>query len=318
MVSSQKRTDSMKDIHARDIGPGSVTCPSCKSDRWNSAIMVVMEGTTNARNASTATARTAATQLDGVRASLLADRWYSWDYPIEADVGLNASTGLVQEVKRFMAEYGRAVQMPPPPTEPNPATSVRHLPNEIRQSAAVAQLPTEETPSVKVEEPVTRTESRQSIARSLLARLLLVTVPLITGVIGLYAFLDNHVLAAWTLFMLSSSIIIIAMYKAKIPMKKIEEAEHGPRDGDNLPEAFEHYAKDRDRFHEEAERFKVRYEESRRMLDEYKNYLAETATYEQQLAEYETKKRSVLKARELLWARTRLCMGCGTAYLGPD
>jgi hypothetical protein len=54
------------------------------------------------------------------------------------------------------------------------------------------------------------------------------------------------------------------------------------------------------------------------MLEEETKAEEATAIYKQQLAEYESKKIYVLKARELLWERTRLCMRCGTAYLGPD
>ena len=70
-------------------------------------------------------------------------------------------------------------------------------------------------------------------------------------------------------------------------------------------------------FQEEAEQFRIRYEESERKLREYTRSLEDAAIYEQQLAEYENKKISVLKLRERLWERTRLCMRCGTAYLGP-
>ena len=307
----------MKDIYDRDIRPGSDTCPSCKSDRWNSAMTVVMEGATNTKNTFTATANTAATQSDGVRASLLMDKWFSWDYPIEADMGLNASSGLVQEVKRFMVEYGPAVQIPSFPAKPNLTTSSRNWPNETRQNPIVARLPVDEMPSGKVEEPVTQTEFGQSTLKSLPARLLLVTVPLIAGVIGVYAFFGNDVLAAWPLFISFALMMIIAMFKPKTSKTKMAEDQHGPKDGENLPETLEHYARDRDRFQEEAERFRVRYEESRRILSEYKNYLEEAARYEQQLDDYETKKRAALKARELLWERTRLCTRCGTAYLGP-
>ena len=75
--------------------------------------------------------------------SLLSDRWFSWDYPTEADIGLNTSTGLVQEVKRFMVEYGPSVQMPSPPPKPILTTSISNMPKEIRENPRLAQaLPT--------------------------------------------------------------------------------------------------------------------------------------------------------------------------------
>ena len=39
--------------------------------------------------------------------------------PIEAELSLTSSTGLVEEVKRFMTEFGAKVQMPSPPLRPS-------------------------------------------------------------------------------------------------------------------------------------------------------------------------------------------------------
>ena len=37
--------------------------------------------------------------------------------------------------------------------------------------------------------------------------------------------------------------------------------------------------------------------------------------YKKQLSEYEANMNEIMKARELLWERARICMRCGTAYL---
>jgi hypothetical protein len=315
MVIAQKLTDPMNNISDKDIRPGSYTCPSCNSSVWKRAREVVMEGTTNAF---TATANNCSNLRGGVRDSLLSDRWFTWDYPIEADVGLSSSTGLIQDVKRFMVEYGPAVQMPSRPPEPNLTTSIRSMRKGMQQTSLLAQAPTEPVPSELMETTVKSKETRKCTVKTGLARFLLIMVAPMAGLIGASAFFGNESLAVLPVFILVPLIMIIATFKARNRKARIAA------DG-NVPEPFEQYTKERERFQEEAERFRIRHEQSERKLSEYKIMLEEetkaeeaTAIYKQQLAEYESKKIYVLKARELLWERTRLCMRCGTAYLGPD
>jgi hypothetical protein len=314
MIIAQKITDSTKNISDKDFRPGSAKCPTCNSDRWNSAITVVMEGSTSAKGA--------AKQAGNLHESLLSDRWFSWDYPIEADIGLNASTGLVQEVKRFMVEYGPVVQMPSPPEKPNYASSIWNSSKETRDSPSVDQAP---TPCITAEDPVTWKGLQQSTVRSKLARLSIVFVPLMIGLPGAYVLFGHDFISALSLLIIFASITIVAAFKAKrIPRDNLAEDETDRKDIENLSETLKHYAKDREKFQEEAERFRSRYEEFERRLSEYKKLIEEkrkaeqeTAIYEKQLAEYDVQKLDVLKTRELLWERARLCMRCGTAYLGP-
>jgi hypothetical protein len=316
MIIAQKITDSTKNISDKDFRPGSATCPTCKSDRWNSAIKVVMEGSTNTNSTVIKTVNSAAKQAGNLHKSLLSDRWFSWDYPIEADIGLNASTGIVQAVKRFMVEYGPIVQMPSPPQKPNQATFVSNSTEEPHDSPSVAQAP---TPCGTVEDPVTWTESRQFTVRSKLARLLIVIVPLIIGLTGAYVLFGHDFISALSLLIIIASITTVAAFKVKwIPRDNMAKAETGRKDIEILSETLEHYAKDRGKFQEEAERFRRRYEDFERRLSEYKILAEETAIYEQQLTDYRNKRCAVLKARERLWELTRLCIQCGTAYLGPD
>ena len=80
------------------IESGSDVCPSCQSNSWKSAKMVVMEGTTNTTGTLDGKITDPGKLSGGVRNFLLSDRWFSWDYPIEAEIGLTSSTGLVEEV----------------------------------------------------------------------------------------------------------------------------------------------------------------------------------------------------------------------------
>ena len=94
-----------------EIEQGSDVCPSCKSDSWKSAKMVVMEGTTNTAGTIDGKITDPGMFSGGVRNILLSDRWFSWDNPIEAEIGLTSSTGLVEEVKRLMVNHSPKVQM---------------------------------------------------------------------------------------------------------------------------------------------------------------------------------------------------------------
>lgn len=307
----------MKKLYDKDTRPGSATCPSCKSDRWQSARTVVLESTPSAQGTFTGTANTAARQSSGVKESLLSDRWFSWNYPIAADSGLNASTGLVQEVKRFMVEYGPAVQMPSPPPEPLPPTSITPISGDVRQNSPVAQAPTESIPAGRVREAVKRKDPKKSTASSMSALILMVIVVLMVGLPIANAYFGIDFLAMLPLFIILAWIMTIATIKAINRRTGRVENEPSLEEKENWLETLEHYAKDRERFQEEAKRFRIRHEESQRKLNEYKRVAEERAIYEQKLSEYEYKKLAVLKTRELLWERTRICMRCGSAYLGP-
>jgi len=299
------------------LHPGSDTCPSCKSNQWSGAINVAMGSTTGAKGTFTSSAKNVGKLYGSIREALLSDRWFSWDHPIEADIGLSANTGLVQEVKRFMVEYGPAVQMPSPPTEPEPSTSITDIPECIGERSPFAQATAAPTPPGIVEEPVKQEEPGKYTVRSRLTRFLMVTVPLMGGLIGANTYLGYEILALLPVLLFFPLIMIIATFKAKIRKTKLAEDEDDLKIRENRPETLEPYALDIERSREETERFRIRYEESERKLREYTRFLKEAAIYERQLAEYEIKIISVLKTRELLWERTRLCTRCETAYLGP-
>jgi hypothetical protein len=317
MVIAQNLTDSMNTNDDMGFHPGSDTCPSCKSDQWNGAINVAMESTTDAKITFIASANNVVKLYGGIREALLSDRWFSWDHPIEADIGLSANTGLVQEVKRFMVEYGPAVQMPSPPAEPVPSTSMTDMSESIEQRSPFAQAPMEPTPSGIMEETVVQRETGNSSVSSMLVRFLMVTVPLMVGLICANAFFGYDILAVLPVLLFFPLIMIIATFKTRNRTTTLAEDEDGFKDREKRPVTIEHYTKDIEKSREETERFRIRYEEFERKLREYTRLLNEAAIYERQLAEYEIQKISVLKARELLWERTRLCTRCGTAYLGP-
>ena len=112
-----------------EIESGSDVCPSCKSDSWKSAKMVVMEGTTNIKGSLDGAVTDPGKLSGGVRNFLLSDRWFSWDYPLDAQIGLTSSTGLVEEVKRFMVVHDSKLKLPAAPVPPPPpeGSNILHL-----------------------------------------------------------------------------------------------------------------------------------------------------------------------------------------------
>jgi hypothetical protein len=313
-VMASKFSDSINNISDTDIWPGSDVCPSCKSDVWKSASKVVMEGTTNTKSTITGTVTDAGKFNGGVRELLLSDRWFSWDYPIEADIGLIPSTGLVQNVKRFMVEYGQEVKMPSLPPEPKLSKSIMDAWKVILENPEpiLPQAPTESKPPEIVKKPEM---AGKSTVTSKLVQFLITIVSSIFGLIGINAAFGSNTLTVQSAFIIFPSVIIFVTVKFLNRKTKIEE-ENKMKDIENWPETLEQYQKDRETFQEEIERFRIRYEESERKLSEYNKVIEETACYEKQLAEYETRKNDVLKMREQLWEQARICVQCGTAYLG--
>jgi hypothetical protein len=141
----------MNSITHSEIGPGSDVCPSCKSDNWKSARMVIMEGTTSTTGTLDGTITDPGKLSGGLRNFLLSDRWFSWDYPIEAEIGLTSSTGLVEEVKRLMVHYSSKVQMPSPSAEPKKVGAVKKEWNALSKPIR----PEEPEWPVKPEKPMT-------------------------------------------------------------------------------------------------------------------------------------------------------------------
>ena len=114
-----------------EIGTGTEICTACKSDKWKSAKMVVMEGTTLTIGTTTSESHSA------FRDFLLSDSWFSWEKMIDTGVVFSTRTGLVEEVKKFMIAQGSMVQIPNVPLLPC-CSSEPQRPQEIQEP----QMPT--------------------------------------------------------------------------------------------------------------------------------------------------------------------------------
>ena len=192
-----------------------------------------MEGTTNTTGAINGATSDPGMLSGGVKNILLSDRWFTWEYPIEAEIGLSSSTALVQEVKRLMVDRSKELQMPSRPIEPKvPEEDV--VPIEYAEYILYVIL------MVLIAKFFNGTVNENTFG---------ITIIFIFVVIGLVFWARK------------------ATKNHRLEKKKAKGA---------MPV-----------------------------------YLA-------QLDEYETKKNAVIKAREQLWEQARICMRCGTAYLGNN
>ena len=232
MTENQGHELTMNNITHSELESGSDVCPSCKSDSWKSAKMVVMEGTTTTTGTLDGKITDPGKLSGSTRDFLLGDRWFSWTYPIETEVGLTSSTSLVEEVKGLMVDHGSKLQMPSPPIEPTmPMGDTKFYFKYIFNTGLMM----------------------------LVAYLLFVTV-------------GENATKATIIYLLFLVPFLVFMFKLERNKKQNQK-----------------------KTAEEA-----------------------MPIYKKKLAEYEEDKKKVIRARELLWERARICMRCGKAYLAVD
>jgi len=96
----------------------SISCPKCGSHDWKSAKLIVLEGTTQTVGDIGGRGSTPSTFSGGLKNFLLADAWFSRDFPLQFDVGLTTTTALVEEIKAFMTAQAVTIPEPVEPTSP--------------------------------------------------------------------------------------------------------------------------------------------------------------------------------------------------------
>ena len=106
-----------------EINSGYATCPSCKSEEWKSARMVVMENTKHISGS-----------FNGVREPsysgdfFTSDDWFSKENALSANVNLMSTGGLVGEVYRLMSSFNLITRMPEEPNIPAPNIAAPNIP----------------------------------------------------------------------------------------------------------------------------------------------------------------------------------------------
>ena len=336
------------------IRSGFDTCPSCKSDGWKSAKMVVMEGTTNTKGSLEGVITDPGYFAGGFKNFLASDKWFSYDHPLEAGIGLTSTTGLVEEIKRLLVDQSPKVAVPTLPTTTMPTMPVksRVLSSSFDRVSIPAKptAPPAEPPIPTKPLPPELKPWYRYIYKSILAALLLwcglgLMFTLFLNALDLRLIgLDSVALQAFgglqiLLFLLTASVVSLPFFvvssvnENRKLKKQYEETLQLYPDQVNL--AIAKYRSDLERYEVdfkfyEAQRAKaaIRDEEIKREIaihekqfaDEYEKQMAEyeqeLVVAEKQLAEYELGKNKVLMERGLLWERARVCTRCGTAYLG--
>jgi hypothetical protein len=121
VIAKEKNNMDKNGTKDNKIHSGLEACPSCKSDSWKSAKMVVMEGTTTTEGSLGGAVTNPGAFSGGVRDFLLSDRWFSWDYPIDAQIEFITITGLVEEIKKLMTNNRPQIRKPTikKPTQPD-------------------------------------------------------------------------------------------------------------------------------------------------------------------------------------------------------
>ena len=92
-----------------------MSCGNCDSNDWKSAELVILEGSSTSAGGIDGKMTSPGSVSLNPRDWLLADRWFSYEYPINLDLHFNTITGLAEKVKKLMAEAGSRKPMPDAP-----------------------------------------------------------------------------------------------------------------------------------------------------------------------------------------------------------
>jgi len=80
------------------------------------------------------------------------------------------------------------------------------------------------------------------------------------------------------------------------------------------------YQKELNNYKFNAEKYHLEYQKYLNQIEEAKlqqnKYDQAAANYNDELSIYESKKNKVMKKREMLWEKARVCTRCGTVYMG--
>lgn len=341
-------------------------CPTCNSDTWKSAKMIVMEGTTKIEGKITGENTDPGAFSGGTRNLLLSDRWFSWDQKIELEAELTSVNGLVEQVKRLMVAHAPLSEMPskpielPLPLKPQPP----QRPSLVR---IITPTPPKEPEKPKPPaEPLDLSWSTHFYTRTLLS-LIFTTISILIlyysfekAAIGLTRFTAAYTVLFFKNFGLENAatafltnnpselkygilaLIFITIAFAPINFinafsgNKQQKIEHKK----TVKELELNYEKNISKYKTSLSEYYAALEKSKHQeLENIKTqeiYNKHETEYKQKLIDYEISLKNreleikrlhdnhrsqldkVMKHREFLWARARVCLRCGTGYIGSD
>lgn len=289
-----------------EIDKGFETCPSCKSDSWKSAKMIVMEGTSTTEGAIKGTSTDPGALSGGLHELLLSDRWFSWAHNIELDVGLITKSGLVDEVQRLMVANSSLVKMPPIPAIPNKPEKIGFF-GKIR--------PVSPTLPIKPERPVSPESEKWTVHFMKSMNVIKWFAIVIAIIVTVFDKSLMGLLVGASLFVLSVPINLIrSFWGDKRAKERYKNDIYIFREQINSYEsALLIYEEKYQLYKLECHSAELQKTKEEASLVLYKQSLA---LYFKELSDYEVKRNNVMKARELLWERAHVCLRCGTGYLG--
>jgi len=275
--------------------------------------MVVLEGTTSIKGEGSGIVTDPGAFSGGAREFFLSDRWFSWDNPIELNLDLTATTGLVGEVKRLMLANAAFVSAPPPP---NPPTKPKAL--GFFQKIYPVRPKKPEMPDIKVPD-----EPPPPARRSLKDRLKGLFIMTIVGavLVAIIAFWFDMALFGT---LVTATSIFSFLFFAEIASPKLDyedKLKKRQKQIERSEQAKIRYQKAREDYQAERENYRVQCQKAREQAQSqeeammrYRNDLERYETIT--LRAYEAEKNRILTMREMLWARARVCMRCGSGYIG--
>jgi len=290
----------LRDDKLIDVGTAMETCPSCESDDWKSARMIVLEGTSFAEGQISGDCKDPGRLSGSLKAFLLSDRWFSWDYKLDGDIVLTTKSGLVEVVKRFMVDQSSMIPMPSIPIEPKKiGFFARIRPVEPR-------MPIEPNIPEKPQDKPWYSHFRSKY----FMQIWIVIMSCIGFEIPLYLMSSKLVLIKSILFLIGFTVInslIRSLNGNKIARNKYEKR-------------MIKYQKELNNYKFNAEKYHLEYQKYLNQIEEAKlqqnKYDQAAANYNDELSIYESKKNKVMKKREMLWEKARVCTRCGTVYMG--
>lgn len=311
-------------------GEGHDRCPSCDSPEWKSAKTIILEGTTFSEGELEGSLNEPGWLSGGIRAFLLADRWFSWEKKIKGAVTTTTTTALVEVVEQYMRVQGAMVQMPLEPNEP--AAPTRRSPPKIgwfEKAAPVKPTPPAEPEALPIPPP------RPWYAYVWLNVKDIIALSIFAGVLVMVAdgpFLRERGLQidyAETL-MLGASAIALALL---ISIRRSFGADQKVRASieqqnrvilERHKTAIKEYERDYAEYVSDCQKAEIQKYQHKKALEQHQRECEQDRQkYEQQLATYRARKREylerkeqVLRARAMLWERTRVCRRCSTCYPG--
>ena len=326
-----------------------MNCPSCNSDKWNSAASVIADGITP----------TIGVESDAAfQEFLCSDSWFSWDRVVPTDFLPEESTAVAADIKWLRASKEEAVRMPGPPQQPaalekpmkpgapdresnsSPPEDPAHVDDSI---PANDPRPAERPIFIKPKPKIWLVLFLRNVVISLLLAGCCTVVALGLGY-G-HAFLDPRsevylgaipirdlliyavlALGAVAMFTRTEWSDRKALQKARMEHRRAVrryEAEQASCPSEVTEDAVTEYASapEEERNHERHARDEDEYQRDYLLWEmRMAKYQQALADQESRLADEEEQYREeverVLTKRRELWDAARVCAQCGTAYFG--